>query len=116
MSEKVMKRRAAVEKWKAKNREYYLQQKRELSARPEYRAKVRARYRAQQDELKMLGILPRPPGRPRLYDAIEAIEMKRLRAREASARYRRKKLFSQLVEIDESTTNQNSESDRPSNY
>ena len=73
VSEKVLKRRAAVERWKADNRDYYLQQKRELSARPEYRARVRARYAAQQAELREAGILPRPLGRPRLYDGEEAL-------------------------------------------
>lgn len=40
------KRRAAVERWKLKNRDYYLEQKRRLAARPEYLAKRRALYAA----------------------------------------------------------------------
>ena len=99
--EDILKRRRAVERWKANNRDYYLQQKRELSARPEYRAKMRASYAAQQAELREAGILPRPLGRPRLYDGEEALEMKRQRAREAAARYRLR-LFSQVQEKDES--------------
>ena len=107
-----MKRRAAVERWKANNREYYLRQKRDLAARPEYRAHMRARYASQQAELREAGILPRKLGRPRLYEGQEAIEMKRQRAREAAARYRLK-LFSQLQENNESeksdsTTSENS--------
>ena len=68
VSENILKRRAAVERWKSNHREYYLQQKRELNARPEYRAKMRAKYAEQQQELKDAGILPRQMGRPRLYE------------------------------------------------
>ena len=93
VSENVLKRRAAVERWKSRNREYYLQQKRELSARPEYRAKMRERYASQQEEVREVGILPRPLGRPRLYEGEEALEMKRQRAREAAARYRVRQPF-----------------------
>ena len=96
MSEKILKRRAAVERWKANNRDYYLRQKRELSARPSYRARMRARYHKQQAELREAGILPRKLGRPRLYEGQEAIEMKRQRAREAAARYRARQLLSQV--------------------
>ena len=39
-----VKRRCAVERWKLKNREYYLRQKRELAGRPEYLAHRRAMY------------------------------------------------------------------------
>ena len=90
VSEKVLKRRAAVERCKTSHREYYLQQKRELSARPEYRAHIRAKYHRKQGELREAGILPRKLGRPRLYEGEEAIERNRQRAREAVARYRDK--------------------------
>ena len=103
VSEQVIKRRVAVERWKAKNREYYLQQKRELSARPEYRAKMRAKYAAEREELKQAGILPRKMGRPRLYEGQEAIDMQRQRAREATARYRARQIFSHGKENNEST-------------
>ena len=102
--ETVLKRGAAVERWKAHNRDYCLQQQRELSARPEYRAKMRARYASQQAELREAGILPRPLGRPRLYDGQEALEMKRQRAREATARYRARQFFSHVNKKYESTT------------
>jgi len=101
--ERILKRRAAVERWKANNRQYYLQQKRELSARPEYRALMRARYHEQQAELREAGILPRKLGRPRLYEGDEAMERRRERQREATARYRMK-IFSLVQEKDESTT------------
>ena len=112
VSDKILKRRAAVERWKAKNRDYYLDQKRRCSARPEYRAKMRARYHCQQAELREAGIVPRKLGRPRLYEGEEALEHKRQRAREASARYRLK-ILSHVEEKDESeksdsTTSENS--------
>jgi len=109
--EDILKRRRAVERWKANNRDYYLQQKRELSARPEYRAKMRASYAAQQAELREAGILPRPLGRPRLYDGEEALEMKRQSAREAAARYRARQLLSQVEEKYESESSSSTTSE-----
>ena len=94
--EKRSKRRMAVERWKA--REYDLKQKRELSARPEYRAKMRAKYHEQQAELREAGILPRKLGRPRMYEGEEAIEMKQQRAREARARYKQRQKLSHVKE------------------
>ena len=82
------KRRLACERWKAKNREYYLEQKRQLAARPEYRAHRREVYKEKVDELKLLGILPRRRGRPTMYGHAEALEMKRERARECAMRSR----------------------------
>ena len=96
--EKVLKRRAAVERWKANNRGYYLQQKRALSARPAYKAHRREIYHAKRQELIDEGLAPRKLGRPQLYFGEEAIEIKRERAREAAARYRARKLLSQLTE------------------
>ena len=93
-------RKTSLEKWKEAHREYYLAQKRRLAARPEYKALRRERYRAHVDELTLLGILPRKRGRPTMYEGTEATEMKRQRAREASARYRAK-LISQRLEKDE---------------
>ena len=104
VSEKILKRRAAVERWKANNREYYLQQKRDLGSRPEYRLRMREKYAAGREELKQAGILPRRMGRPRLYEGVEALEMQRQRARLASARYQAKKKLSRLYQNDESTT------------
>ena len=34
----IMQKRNAGERWKQRNREYYLEQKRRLAARPEYKA------------------------------------------------------------------------------
>ena len=104
VSQKILKRLAAMERWKANNREYYLQQKRDLAARPEYRARMRAKYAEEREELKQAGILPRKLGRPRLYEGQEAIDRQRQRAREASARYKLRQTFSHGKENDESTT------------
>ena len=88
VSRRILKQRQAVERWKANNRGRYLEQKRTLAARPEYKAHRRDMYRVKTDELKLLGILPRKRGRPQMYNGPEALEMKRQRGREASARYR----------------------------
>ena len=103
----VMRRRAACERWKINHRDYYLEQKRRLAARPEYKAHRREMYRERVEELKLLGILPRKRGRPMMYVGPEALEMKRQRAREAAARYRLRKI-SQLCKNDESTTSTSS--------
>ncbi len=107
VSNSVMRRRIACERWKKLNREYYLEQKRRLATRPEYRAHRREMYRDRVEELKLLGILPRKRGRPLLYVGSEALEMKRQRGREAAARYRLKKI-SQPEEKDESATSKSS--------
>ena len=93
-------RKSSLERWKIANREYYLAQKRRLAGRPEFLAHRREKYRAHVEELTLLGILPRKRGRPTLYEAEEATEMKRQRAREASARYRAR-LLSLRTEKDE---------------
>ena len=96
--ERILKKRAAVNRWKAANYDRYLLQKRTLAARPEYKAHRREMYREKTEELKSLGILPRKRGRPQMYEGSEAIEMKRRRAREAMARYRLR-IISQLRKI-----------------
>ena len=105
----VLKRRRAVERWKATHREFYLAQKRQLASQPEYLAHRRAVYAAQQAELREAGILPRRKGRPRLYEGAEALERRRERARVNSGRYRAKiystdeSLFSPVEKNDESS-------------
>ena len=93
-------RKSSVERWKEAHREYYLAQKRRLAARPEFLKHRREKYRAHVEELTLLGILPRKRGRPAMYSGTEATEMRRQRAREASARYRAK-IISQRQEKDE---------------
>ena len=107
----VVKRRAAVERWKAQNRPRYLEQKRQLSARPEYKARRRELYRQQVQELTDLGILPRPKGRPRLYEEVsqEALEARREKGRRASARYRDKLKTSPASQKDEYQSESGSE-------
>ena len=107
----VVKRRAAVERWKAKNRERYLEQKRQLSARPEYKARRRELYRQQVQELKELGILPRPRGRIRLYEegSQEALDARRENGRRASARYHEKQKTSPGYKKDEFESESGSE-------
>ena len=116
VSDTILKRRAASQRWKANNREYYLKQKRDLSARPEYRARMREKYAERQQELKDAGILPRKMGRPRLYSGEEWVNVERERARLASSRYRLRKKLSRVQENNESTTNTDpsSQSDRSS--
>ena len=88
MSTEIMKRRTACENWKKKNREYYLEQKRRLAARPSYKQHRKDMYQEKVHELKLLGILPRRRGRPKMYDRDEALEMKRERARTYAIRSR----------------------------
>ena len=103
----VLKRRRAVERWKASHREYYLAQKRQLASRSEYLAHRRAVYAAQQAELREAGIIPRRRGRPQMYAGDDAVERRRERARINSARYREKlrstdqALFSHVIKTDE---------------
>ena len=107
----VVKRREAVERWKAKNRGRYLEQKRQLSARAEYKARRREMYRLHVEDLTRLGILPRPKGRPRLYEegSQEALEARREKGRRASARYREKNKTSPTPKKDEYTSASDSE-------
>ena len=65
---------------------------------------MRARYAERQRDLKEAGIVPRKMGRPRLYDGEEAIDMRRQRAREASARHKARKQISQVYENNEYET------------
>ena len=102
-------RKSALEKWKEAHREYYLAQKSRLAARPEYKALRRERYKANVEELTLLGILPRKRGRPAMYEGAEATEMRRQRAREASSRYRAR-LLSLRTEKDEYESETASES------
>ena len=107
----VVKRRAAVERWKGNNRQRYLEQKRQLSARPEYKARRREIYRQHVQELTDMGILPRQKGRPRLYEegSHEALEARREKGRRASARYREKLKTSPASKKDEYQSESGSE-------
>ncbi len=50
--ERWISHRAAVERWKSKNREYYLWQKRVLAGRPEYLQKRREQYQVRKNDEK----------------------------------------------------------------
>ena len=64
VSEAILKKRACVERWKLRNMEYYLAQKRLLSGRPEYLARRRELYRIRREEFVRQHGLPKR-GRPR---------------------------------------------------
>ena len=104
----VLKRRLAVERWKATHGDYYPAQKRQLASRPEYLAHRGDAYTAQQAELREAGILPRRKGRPRLYEGTQALERRKERASVNSVRYNAKfcstdeLLFSPVLKNDES--------------
>ena len=99
-SAQIMQKRTACERWKQQNREYYLEQKRRLAARPEYKARRREMYRQKVNELTLLGILPRKRGRPTMYSHEEALQIKRDRAREHQTRLRAAQKRSLLLEND----------------
>ena len=107
----IVRRRATVERWKAKNRDRYLEQKRQLSSRPEYKARRRELYRQHVQELTELGILPRPRGRPRLYEegSQEALEARREKGRRASAHYHERQKQSLACKKDEYKSESGSE-------
>ena len=75
----------------------------------EYRAHMRAKYHAKRAELREAGILPWKLGRPQLYFGEEAIERRRELARQAAARYRHRKLLSQVEEKYESEESDSTE-------
>ena len=105
----VLERRAAVEAWKTRNRDYYLAQKRELASRPEYLAHRRDIYQQRKNELSLLGILPKKLGRPILYTPEVRLERRREKNRRASARYRNN-LFSLGINKDDTTNSTECES------
>ena len=80
--ERHKRQRAASERWKQANYEYYLNQKRSLSTRPSYRAHRRQKYREKQITLRAVeGYVPPVRGRPRIYSSSQARQRKRETAR-----------------------------------
>ena len=114
-SARIIQKRTACERWKQRNRDYYLEQKRRLAARPEYKARRREMYRQKVNELTLLGILPRKRGRPTMYSHDEALEIKRDRAREYATRSRAAQKRSLLLENHNTSKSPSEESDRFSN-
>ena len=90
----ITKRRMACECWKRKNYEYYLEQKRMLSARPEYKAHRRELYKIKR-EIMMADedYIPATRGRPRLYDADEKLLRKRECAKNWAMRSRARNII-----------------------
>ena len=87
-SERIERRKATQKAWVAQNYDQFTAQCKRLATRPEYQARRREIYSGKRQMLLESGFVPRPRGRPRLYDAEEALERKRTRARE-SIRYSR---------------------------
>jgi hypothetical protein len=76
------RKRATQKAWKQRNHSYATAQCKRVEARPEYRARRKELYNG---KLLLLdpGFVPRPRGRPRLYEAEEALERKRAKVRES---------------------------------
>jgi hypothetical protein len=69
--------------WVGRNQDYVTAQCKRLATRPEYQERRRELYSGKRQRLLESGFVPRPRGRPRLYEAEEALERKRTRARES---------------------------------
>ena len=89
--ERILRNRQSKERWKLRNWEYYVEQKRRLGARPEYRALRRAVYLAKRGDEP-----PKPRGRPRLYRDADAIECAKQQARERTRAWRAARLEATL--------------------
>ena len=115
LSLQITKRRMACERWKIKHYEYYLDQKRMLSSRPEYKAHRRAMYKSRREVMRKSEDYVAPVrGRPRLYkDEEERLMRKRECARNWAMRSRARKIFytngnDQHESEENSTTSENS--------
>ena len=111
--ERRKRQRAASERWKQANYEYYLQQKRSLSTRPSYRAHRRQKYREKQITLRATeGYVPPVRGRPRIYSPCQARQRKRETARTwASTRRAKEKISGKdkyLQDVNTPTSSENS--------
>ena len=84
--ERILRNRQSKERWKLRNWDYYIEQKCELGARPEYLALRRSRYLANKG-----GEPPKSRGRPRLYHGQEALERAKLQSCERVRRWRAKR-------------------------
>jgi hypothetical protein len=80
--ERLERRKATQKAWVQRNQAYVSAQCKRLGTRPEYRERRRELYNGKQLLLEP-GFVPRARGRPRLYEAEEALERKRTRARES---------------------------------
>ena len=81
--ERIERKKATQKAWAQRNHAYVTAQSFALGTRPEYQARRREIYSGKRQMLLESGFVPRPRGRPRLYEAEEALERKRTRARES---------------------------------
>ena len=81
--ERILRNRQSKERWKLRNWDRYVEQKRELQSRPEYLALRRSRYLAKRGDEP-----PKPRGRPRLYHGPAAVERVKELTRERVRRWR----------------------------
>ena len=89
------KRRTACERWKRKHYEYYLAQKRFLSARPEYKAHRREMYKIKKEMMMIDEDYVAPiRGRPRIYDSDQRLLRKRECAKNWATRSRARNIIS----------------------
>ena len=114
VEERRKRQRAASERWKQANYEYYLNQKRSLSARPSYKAHRRQKYREKQITLRATeGYVPPVKGRPRIYSSSQARQRKRETARIwASTRRAREKISGEDKYLHDVNTPSSESSDR----
>ena len=112
--ERRKRQRAASERWKRVNYEYYLNQKRTLSARPSYKAHRRQKYKEKQIILRAVeGYVPPVRGRPRIYSPGQALRKKRETARLwASIRRAREKISGEDKYLHDVNTPSSQSSDR----
>ena len=85
--ERIERKKATQKAWKQRNYAYVTAQCKRLGTRPEYRERRKELYNGKQLLLEP-GFVPRPRGRPRLYEAEEAMERRRTVARESIRRSR----------------------------
>jgi len=81
--ERIERKKATQKAWVQRNYDHFTAQCKRLATRPEYRERRRELYSGKRQMLLESGFVPRPRGRPRLYEAEEALERKRTRARES---------------------------------
>jgi hypothetical protein len=84
--ERIERSRATQKAWVLRNYAYVKAQTFALGTRPEYRERRKELYDRKRQELLESGFVPRPRGRPRLYEADEAKVRQRTSAR-MSARH-----------------------------
>ena len=114
--ERRKRQRAASERWKRANYEYYLNQKRSLSTRPSYKAHRRQKYKEKQITLGAVeGYVPPVRGRPRIYSPRQARQRKRETARSwASTRRAKEKISGEDKYLHDVNTPSSESSDRRS--